>query len=272
MADFLDRLIDKTFERGPKLERRRPAMFEPALGVPVESRPAQPEVEEVVDEVETPARVMKRARTAPQYPPPQPEMEDSGERPAELSRDARAQTPPPGRSHTGAGDPRRPAGIQPVEFEPVAQPSPVVHGPVLDRSIESIRRVQRLEYERVITEEHRTVERIPVERVVRQEARLDRTIMIPVPAAAREIEVRSSTPPSPRIRPAREAGNPAAPGKRDSQMPPPAAPVPVPTITVSIGRVEIRAAPPAPSPRQSRPAAPKLGLEAYLRGRTGGVQ
>ena len=41
-----------------------------------------------------------------------------------------------------------------------------------------------------------------------------------------------------------------------------------PTIRVTIGRVEVRAIhPPAPAPKPARPAAPKLSLDEYLRGR-----
>jgi hypothetical protein len=49
-----------------------------------------------------------------------------------------------------------------------------------------------------------------------------------------------------------------------------AAPAPA-TVHVSIGRIEIRATPaPAKSPRNASPAAPRLGLDDYLKARNGG--
>ena len=48
---------------------------------------------------------------------------------------------------------------------------------------------------------------------------------------------------------------------------------PAPTIQVTIGRIEVRATPPAAAPaRAARPATPKLSLEDYLRSRSGGAQ
>jgi hypothetical protein len=47
------------------------------------------------------------------------------------------------------------------------------------------------------------------------------------------------------------------------------APAP-PTINVTIGRVEVRASAPAKRAESARPAAPKLSLEEYLRGRSRG--
>ena len=51
----------------------------------------------------------------------------------------------------------------------------------------------------------------------------------------------------------------------------PPAPAPAPTINVTIGRIEIKASPPARSPRRSPPATtPVMTLETYLQQRTGG--
>ncbi|MGD1942034.1 MAG: hypothetical protein ACFB0G_12040 [Leptolyngbyaceae cyanobacterium] len=51
----------------------------------------------------------------------------------------------------------------------------------------------------------------------------------------------------------------------------PPAPPPAPTINVTIGRIEIKASPPARSPRRSPPPpAPVMTLETYLQQRTGG--
>jgi hypothetical protein len=61
---------------------------------------------------------------------------------------------------------------------------------------------------------------------------------------------------------------------RARPLPAPAAPQPAPTIQVSIGRIELRAPQPPVAPRTAAPRAraPKLGLDAYLRQREGGVQ
>jgi hypothetical protein len=62
------------------------------------------------------------------------------------------------------------------------------------------------------------------------------------------------------------AGMPAQ-GSAAPGMPEPAGP----SVSISIGRVEIRAAQPgAPSSRAAKPAGPKLSLDDYLRGRSGG--
>jgi hypothetical protein len=46
---------------------------------------------------------------------------------------------------------------------------------------------------------------------------------------------------------------------------------PPPAIHVTIGRVEVRAVPPAaPPPHPAQPTAPRVSLDEYLRGRTGG--
>jgi hypothetical protein len=43
-----------------------------------------------------------------------------------------------------------------------------------------------------------------------------------------------------------------------------------PTIHVTIGRIEVKAAPPASAPKQRSPASPTMSLEEYLRRRSGG--
>jgi hypothetical protein len=47
-----------------------------------------------------------------------------------------------------------------------------------------------------------------------------------------------------------------------------------PTVHVTIGRLEVRASSPpaAPRPRAVAPQAPKLGLDEYLRARSGGAR
>ncbi len=62
------------------------------------------------------------------------------------------------------------------------------------------------------------------------------------------------------------------PSPRSPQSPlaatgPGPAPAAAPVIRVTIGRIEVRAAAPAPAAPAARPAAPRLGLEEYLRRR-----
>lgn len=52
--------------------------------------------------------------------------------------------------------------------------------------------------------------------------------------------------------------------------PAPAPGLPTPTIQVTIGRIEVKATPPAPPSKKQRPAAPVMSLEEYLRRRAGG--
>lgn len=74
--------------------------------------------------------------------------------------------------------------------------------------------------------------------------------------------------------PPREPVVPVPVMPREPVTPPrePAAPPHPPRITVTIGRVEVRAIVPQPSPSRprSQPPAPKLGLDEYLRRREGG--
>jgi len=49
---------------------------------------------------------------------------------------------------------------------------------------------------------------------------------------------------------------------------PAATPGPTPTIQVTIGRVEVQATPPAPTPKNQRPKPPVMSLDEYLRQRT----
>jgi len=56
-----------------------------------------------------------------------------------------------------------------------------------------------------------------------------------------------------------------------SQLPPAPKPASAPTINVTIGRVEIRATSPAPTPQRAQPkSANVLSLEDYLRSRASG--
>ena len=52
--------------------------------------------------------------------------------------------------------------------------------------------------------------------------------------------------------------NPSEPAARET-------PPPTPTIQVTIGRIEVRAAAPAPRASNARPTPPKLTLQEYLR-------
>jgi hypothetical protein len=55
------------------------------------------------------------------------------------------------------------------------------------------------------------------------------------------------------------------------QAPPGAMPAPAPTVQVTIGRIEVRAAPPAPAPAQRATRPAPMTLDEYLRQRKGGT-
>jgi len=79
---------------------------------------------------------------------------------------------------------------------------------------------------------------------------------------SRRAEADRSPPPPPRIIPAR-----SEPRVAPTQPP---APAPQPTIHVTIGRIEVRAATPAQPNKPARAPSAVLGLEEYLRQRSGG--
>ena len=99
---------------------------------------------------------------------------------------------------------------------------------------------------------------LPEPIVIRQEVRIPgRTPAVPVPAPAAQ---RSA----PLLEPARPALPPTA-------APAPVAPPPAPTVNVTIGRLEIRAAVPAPERSRPQPKAKEAGplpLDEFLRGKS----
>lgn len=109
--------------------------------------------------------------------------------------------------------------------------------------------------------EIQVIERQTIERLVSP----PEPIAVPTPRAitpAMEHGARSAV--RPRVALARDQAE-----QRAAFTPP--APPPAPTINVTIGRIEIKASPPARSPRRSPPpTAPIMTLETYLQQRTGG--
>jgi len=106
-------------------------------------------------------------------------------------------------------------------------------------------------------------------------ARADAPAAAPVaamsePARSERPTVAAHPPPAPPV--ARPQVRAAPPAAAPTGVPPDAAP---PTIHVTIGRIEIKATPPATvaRPRSVAPApAPALSLDSYLRGRSGGAE
>jgi hypothetical protein len=110
--------------------------------------------------------------------------------------------------------------------------------------------------------------------VVRQEGveesatRLTRNAVVREDSLPKSVTKRSGSP-TPNTAPHR-----ALRGIERSETWPNDQPAEPPIVRVTIGRIEVRAAPePAPAPRKpSRPVAPRLTLDAYLKSRKGGVR
>jgi len=270
MSDFLNHLIDRALERGPRLERRKPSMFEASSGEAMT-------IEEPVAFVEgTPASMPSHADAAAVPGLARPAAPDTT---GESTEAAGRQLPAPEVSlHESVARPRLETSIaSPQErvVERFLETQTQDRETVIERT--ETRMIERHETVREpgVRERHTVVER-PVERGA--------DISLSETPQVRADSTVAMTPQSSRA--AAEAMLPIA-RRSETQGPggnAPAGETPVtvertietqaPTVTVSIGRVEIRA------PETAKPAAkdrssvrrPNLSLEDYLKHRSGGVQ
>lgn len=286
MADFLTNILARSFNQGPKLERRSPSMFEPTKNSHPESRVADSPLEELTQELEPPARPVRWAKLSPERVVPASTLEQP-------VRVLPTNVPQPTLDvdqsvvHQMESEPTL---EQPVRVLPTRAPQPtfdvdrsVARHPepplpaaikeiIVEREIESKREIVLTERKRSIAEESRVVARVPVEHVVRQEVLVDRTVALPSSAVPHPDTntVRGSVAVPTRVR---SENSVIHPGRR--QQPPSLAvpEPPIPTISVTIGRVEIRTAPPSAAVQRSgRANRPKLSLEDYLLSRSGAAK
>jgi hypothetical protein len=234
MSDFLSNLIERTLGRAPVLERRQPAIFEPAWAG---------EKSHLLDRSE------EEPREAASFP--------------ELPR----RTPAP--------EPERPASL-PREKESVRPIIPRAVRLTEKRSIETGKSAaplappneSREENAKPLEADRRTTPAPAPLRVV--ERVLEREIVArPSPARPTSHERATVLTPISSLRPARESQRDILPIQK-TEAPAAGAAVP-PPIQITIGRLEIRASTPAPSPApRRRIAAPRLSLDAYLQARSRG--
>jgi hypothetical protein len=265
MSDFLSGLVDRAFERSPMLERRRPSRFEPPTGVDGRLsgrvRPlAEDQATDDLDTFELPDAPARRPTVRPPRQPARPETVDLPE-----ERPPASGPPLPDRQPDAmALEPRRgPKTAPPIPGQPRDGETRV------ERSTEHPARVIGSAREAPRNGEDRVVGRVT--------------------AASRVAppDVRPPLPRPPVTSPDRDGDRKIHRGRSQSNRVEPAVSVSArspqvpftrrqpsePTIHVTIGRVEVRAvsAPPTLSGRASRPSAPKLSLDDYLKSR-GGVR
>ena len=235
MSDFLSNLIERALGRAPVLERRRPAIFEPAWAG---------------EEFHLLDRSEEEPREAASFP--------------ELPR----RTPAPG--------PERPASLA-REKETVRPIIPRAVRLTEEQSIEAVKTSAPLGSPNESREENakppeadrRTTPAPAPLRVV--ERVLEREIVArPSPARPTSHERATVLTPVSSLRPAaRESQREILPIQK-TEAPAAGASVP-PPIQITIGRLEIRASTPAPSPApRRRIVAPRLSLDAYLQARSRG--
>ncbi|HZS09157.1 MAG TPA: hypothetical protein VFD58_30260 [Blastocatellia bacterium] len=251
MSDYLTNLAARSFDPAPMLQPRLRSRFEPA----------------------------ERSDALPFAPP---EIE------AELSAPVAAR-PASTPRHDGSGATRLPASVTTPDdaaFERVAitanapstmpERQPAIRQPEsAPTTLPASLRTAADAGQNSGPDSHPSVTIVSHERTVIKEAFRDtepepppiqtRAVATELPLPERESPVTPATPSvvvQPRVtplfedRPAREEKQSAAPA---------------PTIQVTIGRIEVRAVQPRPSPSRARQTPPSLSLEDYLRGRgTGG--
>jgi DNA-binding transcriptional regulator YdaS (Cro superfamily) len=271
MTDFLTNLVERAFERGPVLQRRRPSLFEAAGNATVNR-------EQVQDS------------------DPQPGVEPALELESADSRRESAFKI----NQTTSESVSSPNVEYAASTRAVVQPK---IAPLEERATRLEASTEELQPERSDLAPHRPIETI-VERKIeksilpapvdsgaptRREAQAVVSPALHPPAPSRQVNPVSavavetkSTRPATWKKDADAAATPLRPARVPSpRQEPPVVPAfhssppaieqpqpPAPTIQVTIGRIEVRAVTQSPGrPQPARPAQPKLSLEDYLRSR-----
>lgn len=267
---FLGNLIQRTFGEATGIAPRRASRFEPENDV------LEPAIVETATEAPGPVREPVSPAPRPLETPPPPRLLEQTELiagqapPLEFS-------PPPARSAainlapSVEVPPPRPAPVTPPPAErlglrrdlppPPLPPPPhftPAQAPPVERQTETV--IRETSETRV---ESQTIER-RLESLVREVERTEESrTMLLVPS-----KTESAAPPVPLA--SRTVIVPSASRSLPSRLVPvelPAAAPASPVVHVTIGRVEVRAAAPAPTPKDQRAREPRLNLEDYLRRR-----
>jgi hypothetical protein len=271
LGDLIERALGETTGIAPRRASRfepdaeapQPAVTESAEAAPARGRevippPLTPEASSEFPSRLEPIIVERRMPPAESVPSPNWPKVTVAEKAGEPSP---AAAPPP--SSEPSGERAAPRSEPPAAAAPPSRLAPL---PVPTAELRTETVVREKTEVRV---ESRTIER-RLESLVRQIERAEEmrtTVLVPsedrpaIPPAAPQ-------PPLPRsvVVPAVTTKSaPLKPVLLEPSGPAPAAPV----VHVTIGRVEVRAAAPAPAQRKPRPSEPRLDLEAYLRRREG---
>jgi hypothetical protein len=273
MMDFLTALLDRTLDRAPVLERRRPSLFEPSGGI----GPSPAPLEEFVEEVEAAAPAQPlRPEIANAAPSSQP-VAAVGETPPPVARAAPSPptAAPPALERPAPGETSRFREAPPQSAPAVTVKRIETTERIIERETEIVRLVKDgaplagTQQERARPRGAPPIEPRPVRTkhdiVETRTGRREPSLKPPdAPALVRPAK---AAPPAPVLAaPARPAMRPLQPAPAREQEHRSAEPA----IHVTIGRVEIRAVPPPPGAAAAKPATPKLKLEDYLRARSGG--
>ena len=280
MTDFLAHLLDRTLERTPVLRARRPALFEPGPDAPRHRLAARVHAWQGEDDEVT---VLSPPAQAPSSRPPAHPRPDDQHVPGD-GIPAQATAPPaPPRREAGAGL----AGVRTTAHpEPLAGDERVPPSPPGRRRRASVAARPETDLHRAEAVEAPFPQRPAPPRggdpprpapgappplaADGAPARLPAPHAIPPLAVPPLPPVRSAPPvretPAQVLRPQARPAAPraAAAASRVASREVPSRP---PTISVTIGRIEVRAAPPASPAKSRRVAAPKLTLDDYLRSR-----
>jgi hypothetical protein len=288
MSDLFASLVDRALARAPVLERRQPTLFEPATDAAL----SEPSLQEKVDFVESqpsaeqPKQVAKHTSPTPQPSSTleEPEAPDLETRPARK----RSVRDTPGTEESVEGKQLAPVSAAPVKEtktheEPARDAKPSLAATPKPLTVTPEHRIETIVEKRIEREviKEQTTEGPAIKEVQTfaqpdpQQKPLPRAEAIsteqpskvevkhlPPPKEATAIKpLAPKNPPPQRNIPPRMRAAARAEAKRRSEL---AAPI----INVTIGRVEVRATPPANGKTHAaRPAGPRLTLEDYLRSR-----
>lgn len=268
MADFLSNLVARTLRQGPMLERRRPSLFEVPRALVGTVQP------DGLDDVEATLSARPPVPT-----PAAPRAPISEQRPVAES----PVPPPPSRQTDGSLEAPRSEIRWAVRQEATAPVPNVIQRSVhlseqrivpertvLREKQESLRETLQTYRESIVSRERVETRTVVREALPSPRLQLDATAFPPSQVSRVVDRVIARERPA-----AQKQAIPmhTAPPRRDrSPVPPAAITEPAaPSVSISIGRVEIRAAQPgAASTRAAKPTGPKLSLDDYLHGRSGG--
>jgi hypothetical protein len=294
VRDFLSGLLDRVLERAPVLQPRRPSLFESVsdegrLGSGSSEGLGRRRVEEDAFDLES-SGIEQAPVSRPLAPrPPSAAASAPTTRPLERESVEPVGSPKTILATAPAKGEGRPEASQKLAVVPSREVAPTSTFEAPSRTIETSAKQTVEKPQPSIHSVRRQVEGTDTPRVDSPPPAPPARALVGSPVKLdTTTEARSRRGTDPRrdaqaiqAKPAHSATQPALLPPASPMLPSmrrqPAivrntAPV-APTIQVTIGRIEVRAnAPAATSARTTRPAAPKLNLEDYLRSRSGGTK